>query len=201
MQPTAGMLMTGAWATQLSVVTLVLSGVALVLFFGGAGFIFGPINDIFVAITLFLLMPGVYIVRWLAKGRVGPWFDILSWLALAGMLLAAIGQLLLVVGVIDLQTSFVTGGVGILALLVWIGALSAVAIARRPASVVSLSTGWSGAALTGLAAFTAATGSILPQPVLYALGLPLAVAAGVWIFLLGRDLKRKARVEAPSFAR
>ncbi|MDP8903956.1 MAG: hypothetical protein M3N29_01340 [Chloroflexota bacterium] len=173
-------------SAYVAVITLVLSGVALVLFFGGVGYVFGPINDVLVAATLFLLIPVALAVRRLAAGQAGQWFTVLTWIAIAGMLEAAVGQLLLVVGLISLQTSFLTGAVGIVPVLAWIGGVSYLALRR---DVLDRPTGLWGAAFLGTSAVTAVAGPFLPQPVLYAMGFPLAVAAVGFLWSLARALK------------
>jgi hypothetical protein len=97
---------------------LFLAAVALALFFGGAGERWGPVNDVLVALTLLLLILPVVALPVVLDNPEG-WFVALSYVAVAGLVVAAIGQLLLVAGVIGLNTSFVTGGVGILPLLAW----------------------------------------------------------------------------------
>src|SRR5437660_352283 len=94
----------------LAIPALLLSGLFLALFFGGRGAQFGPLNDFFVAINLFLLVPPALAIRTAVGGQAGAWFTIVTWLAIAGMVLAGVGQLLLIAGVISLQASFVTGG-------------------------------------------------------------------------------------------
>lgn len=175
-------------ATHLAVITLVLSGIAIALFFGGVAYVFGPINDVLISATLVLLVPTALAVRRLAAGHAGTWLDIVTWLAIAGMVGVAVGQLLLVVGVIDLQTSFVTGGIGFLPVLLWIGAVSYLALRSdavdRPVGV------W-GAAFLATSGVAAAGIPVLPQPVLYSLGVPLAIGAVGFLWTLGRSLRRR----------
>lgn len=183
-------LRTAGYATYAAVVTLVLSGIALALFFGGAGAFWGPVNDVLVAVSLFLLIPAVLAVRDLARNeRVATWFEALTYLALAGMVLAAIGQLLLVVRVIDLQTSFVTGGLGILPFLAWVGALSFLALGG---GLVSRTVGLWGAAFVILCIVTVIAIPVLPQTLLYSMGVPLLVTLVGWLIALGGDLLRRA---------
>lgn len=173
-------------SAYVAVITLVLSGVALTLFFGGAGYVFGPINDVLVAATLLLLIPPALAVKRLAGDR--TWLTVVTWVAIAGMVEAAAGQLLLVVGVIDLQTSFITGGIGILPVLVWIGAVSYLALRE---GTVSKATGVWGVVFLGTSALAVIGIPVLPQAVLYSLGLPLAVGAVGFLWALGRSLRRQ----------
>lgn len=181
---------TAGYATFAAIVTLVLSGAALALFFGGAGAFWGPVNDVLIAVSLFLLIPALLAVRELARSAgVGTWFEALTLLALAGMVLAAIGQLLLVVRVIDLQASFVTGGLGTLPFLVWMGAVSYLALNGQ---VLSRAVGLWGAGFL-LVCLVAVVGiPLLPQAVLYAMGIPLLVTLVGWLIALGRELMSRA---------
>ena len=110
-------------SAAVAVVAFVISAIALALFFGGAGMIWGPVNDVFIAICLIALILPILAIDRMAEGQAGIWLRVVTVAALAGAVLAATGQLLLVVGVIDLQTSFVTGGLGFLPVLVWMMAL------------------------------------------------------------------------------
>lgn len=129
MPDSSGALLRAAgYAAFLIIPLLIASGIALWLFFAGAGAVFGPINDLLTAACLGLLALPVLALRSIAGPQVGSWFDIVSALALVGLALAAIGQVLLVIGVISLQASFVTGGLGIVPVLVWGIALAIVAL-------------------------------------------------------------------------
>lgn len=114
-----GLVRAAGWASWVAIVPLVASAIALALFFGGAGQFWGPVNDVLISVTLLLLMLPVLAVLVLVGDQAGTWFSVLTWLTLAGLLLAAAGQLLLVVGVITLENSYMTGGIGILPFLVW----------------------------------------------------------------------------------
>ena len=53
-----------------SIIALVISGVALALFFGGAGAFWGPVNDMFVVVTvLALILPILAVDRLAAAWR------------------------------------------------------------------------------------------------------------------------------------
>lgn len=174
---------------QSAVVTLVLSLIALTLFFAGFGQFFGPINDVLISITFFLLMPAVIVVARLASQLVGVWLQVLSWLALAGLIVAAVGQLALVVGLITLQTSFVTFGLGMVPFLLWIAALSAVTLMRPAPAIVSRATAWWGTAFIIVTAVALVAVPFVPMAILAALALPIVVALGAWMYTLGRDLR------------
>jgi hypothetical protein len=112
----------------LAIAFLILSGIAIALFFGGAGSFWGPINDLATAVALLALVLPVIAVDHLARERTGIWLEVVSVAAIVGIILAATGQILLVLGVIRLETSFVTGGVGILPVFAWLVAVAVLAL-------------------------------------------------------------------------
>lgn len=160
------------WSALVAIPTLVASGIALALFFGGAGAFWGPVNDVLTALTLVALILPIVAVWRLAPDDMGPWFGALCALAIAGALLGAIGQLLLVAGVIDLATSFVTGGAGILPVVVWAVAVVALTLTR---ALLPVEVGWLLAA--SLVAAVLLTVS--------SLALPWIVTAIAGVILLG----------------
>lgn len=170
-------------------VTLALSAVSLALFFGNVAYIFGPINDVLMAIAMVLVVPAVLVVRDLAGHRAGAWFTALTWLALGGIALLVVGQVLLVTGVIGLMTSFATLGLGLVGLLAWAFGLAALALRH---GVVAPAVGrW--AIATGVTLALAAVGwSLLPLMAWSVLGAALLVAFVGWLVALGRDLRARA---------
>jgi len=178
-------------ATLLAVGTLGLSAVALSLFFGGAGGIFGPINDALLAATFALLAPAVAAVRQLARGAAGRWFDIASAAALAGIATAAVGNVLLVVGLLPLVGSFVTLGVGALLVVGWTGALAVIALRH---GVLGRAVGWWAVALvaaTVATAFGTPLSGLGTAELSVVFGIPLLVATVGLLVTLGRDLLRR----------
>ncbi|MEP6872512.1 MAG: hypothetical protein ABI939_11785, partial [Anaerolineaceae bacterium] len=132
----------------LALLALLLAGTFLVLFFR-RGQPYGSLNDFFSALALLLLIlpaAAVYVVAW---NDVGWWLLLLTIAAVAGMALAAAGQLLLILRIIDLRTSFVTGGVGIAPVLAWLGGTAWLALAQH---LLPEAVGWFGAAALGSAA-------------------------------------------------
>lgn len=184
------MLRAAGYCAMAAVATLVASGIALALYFGGVHPVFGPVNDLFTALTLLLMVPVVLAVRQLAEGSLGPWFGWLSVATIVGLVVAAAGFVLLVAGVIDLQASFVTGGVGTLPFLAWVVALAFVSLRRR---LVSAAVGWW---IVVLMAVTVASIAAAPFMSMALLSVTLAPALFVtlagWLIALGRDLLRRA---------
>jgi hypothetical protein len=177
-----------------AIATIVVAGVALAIFFSDTDglAIFGPINDVTTAMTLMLMVPAVAVLHRLVRGGDPVWFRYLSALAIAGMFVAAAGLLLLVIGVIDLQGSFVVGGLGFLPFLAWVIVVGYLSLRGR---LLSRTLGaWIGVFL----AFTLL--SIVAAPFVSMATLaftlfPLLVAAlAGWLYVLGRDLLRESRV-------
>lgn len=114
----------GGWAALAAVPVLVLSLLFLFLFFGGAGAIFGPLNDLTVVVVALLLVPVALAImaRLRERGEARRWFEIVSWLAIAGLVVIALGQAALVVGLLSLDGSFMTGSAGVVPVLVWLAA-------------------------------------------------------------------------------
>jgi hypothetical protein len=107
------------WSTVLAAIALVISGIALAIFFAGPGEPFGSINDAFIAMSLIALIPAVMAVDRLADGHLAPFVRIVTIATIAGIVLASVGQILLIVRVITLEDSYVTGGLGIVPVLAW----------------------------------------------------------------------------------
>ena len=183
------LLRAAGWSAIGAIAALVLAGITIALFFGGAGAQYGPLNDLFSALGLALLALPIVAVWWLVRGETGPWFGVVSLLALAGIVIAAGGQLLLVAGAISLETSFVTGGVGLVPLLIWAVALAVVAF-RSDALADVL--GWLTLAALALIVLTAIVGSMTSGPAVVVLsGLLLAVLVG-WLLALAPGLLARA---------
>lgn len=130
-------------AALLAIPALVLSVVFIVLFFRGAGSAFGPLNDLSVAATAALLiLPTRDLVR-IVETETGVrrrWFTALSLASIAGLVLIVVGQVLISFALVSLETSFVTGSLGILPVIAWSIGLAAIALRRR---VPSTAVGWS----------------------------------------------------------
>ena len=163
---------TASVSVVIAVGTLIVAGITIAFFFGGMGRYWGPINDVFVSATaVALLLPILALVRAVGDGT--PWFRIVSYAALAGCVLIAVGQVLLVVSVIDLNASFWTGGLGVIPVIAWMVAL--VILGLGGAAVPAL-IGWSSLAALAAIGVTILVGMI-------GQGAPFWIACGV--LLLG----------------
>jgi hypothetical protein len=185
----AGQLRLAGLSTLAGVAMLLAGTVAVSLFFANVAYVFGPISDVAFALAMFLLLPAVWAVHRITRGATGTLFAVVSALAAGGMVVSGVGSLALVVRLIDLQTSFVTFGLGMFLFVVWALAVGAVALRT---SLLSASIGW------WVAAFAAATviGTIgwltLPPALAYAGAVVLLVTWAAWLVALGRDLLRRA---------
>lgn len=186
---TIGLLRAGGWAAWAAIATLAVAAVAIALFFGGAGQFWGPVNDIFVSLTAVLLVLPVLAVLLLVGDEVGWWFAAVSWLTVVGLLVVAVGQLLLVVGVISLNTSFWTGGIGILPFVAW--SLATVWTAWT-FGVPGITVGWLLAAVLVLAGLATAVAYVMPGMATAIVSGLLTVVLGAWMAALGADLLGRA---------
>lgn len=168
-----------------AVATLLISAVALALFFGGAGDFWGPVNDVFIALTLLLLLPVMLALLRLAPDDIGPWFAIVTIAAGLGVLLAAVGQVVLVLGGISLQTSFVTGGVGVMPIVAWMIGLAVLVFTR---DMLSVTVGWLLVALLASVVVTTIA-SFGPWPVTAAGAVLLTGLLCGWLLAIAGDLR------------
>lgn len=169
-----------------AIATLLIAGLSLALFFGGAGSFWGPVNDVFSALSLLLLVPVMLAVLRLAPDDIGPWFAIVTLAAVAGALLGAIGQVLLVAGGISLQTSFVTGGIGIMPVLAWAIGLAVLVFTRDMLSVVA---GWLLVGVLLSTVLLTVAGIALPWPATAAIGVLLLVLLSGWLAVMAGELR------------
>ena len=179
----------GGYSALAAIPALVLSGVFLALFFGGFGDFYGPLNDIFSALTLLLTIFPAIAVYAIYREQVGQWFAIITWLAVGGMLVAPIGQLLLVVRVIQLETSFVTGGMGITPVLIWLGALAYLALRHGQVPAVI---GWLLVAGLALALLLTLASAARLSVGVWVFSVGLLVTLSAWYGMLGLELLRRA---------
>jgi len=177
-------------SAYLAIPALVLSGIFLALFFGGVGELFGPLNDVFVAIALALLVLPAWALLGIEGLGARNSFRVLTWLAIGGLLLATVGQLLLVAGVIPLEASFVTGGLGILPVLAWVIAQGYLGLRL---GLPSKPVGATATASIVLAALLALASGVAFDPATLLLSVALLGALAAYLASLGRVLSDRAR--------
>jgi len=184
-------------STWLALVALVLSGIALALFFGGAGEFWGPVNDALIVVTAIALLPAVVAVARLAGDRGAPWVAVVSVAAIAGLVLIAVGQTLLIVGRLSLEGSFVTGGIGVIPFLAWILLVAVLGIGF---GILPARTGWLAVAVLVSIVGVSLIATVTSGPVWWVLGIGLLVVLSVWLadlaLSLGETAQGVAGVEA-----
>lgn len=186
---TVGLVRAAGYSAYAAIATLVVAAVTIALFFGGAGQFWGPVNDVFVSLTTLLLILPVVAVLLLAGDEAGWWFTAVSWLAIAGLLLVAVGQLLLVTGMISLNASFLTGGVGIAPFVLW--ALATIWTAWT-FGTPSMMVGFLLAGVLVMSALTTAVSVALPGTATGVVSGVLVLALCAWLAALGSDLLGRA---------
>ncbi len=165
-------------SSWIALVALVLSGIALALFFGGAGQFWGPVNDGLIVVTAIALLPVVVAVARMAGDRAAPWVAIVSVATVAGLILIAVGQTLLIVGRLSLDGSYVTGGIGVIPVLAWIVLVAALSLGG---GVLPSSTGWLAVATLAAIVVISAIAIVTRGPVLWVAGVGLLVAISAWL--------------------
>lgn len=164
---------------------LLIAGVTIALFFGGAGDFWGPVNDLFTALALLLLVPVMLAVLRLAPDDIGPWFAIITYLAIAGVLVGAAGQIVLVLGGISLQASFVTGGIGLMPILAWAIGFAVLVFTRDMVSVV---VGWLLVGVLVSAALLTVVSLFASWPVIAVAGVITLALLVAWLAALSGEL-------------
>src|SRR5438445_8590091 len=100
----AALYRSAATSAVVGVIAVVAAAITITLFVAGAGEAWGPVNDVFDALLLAAIVLPVLAIDRLAGPDAQPWLRVVTVAAIAGLVLGAVGQLLLVAGVIDLQT-------------------------------------------------------------------------------------------------
>jgi hypothetical protein len=168
-----------------ALIALVISGIALALFFGGAGAFWGPVNDMFtVATVLALILPILAVDRLAADAGVG-WMRIVTIATVLGCVLIAVGQTALVLGFLSLEGSFVTGGIGFIPIVVWLVAL---VVLTFGSGVLPSAVGWTAAAVLALIGVEAIT-VLSPMGFLQGItSIALLTALVAWLWVLSSAL-------------
>jgi hypothetical protein len=178
-----------AASTVVAIVALIAAGITIALFFGGAGSFWGPVNDVFVVVTVLALILPILAVDRLAAAHGVGWMRIVTVAAVLGALLIATGQMLLVLGIIELQTSFLTGGVGFIPIAVW---LVAMVVLSFVSGALPASIGWAAAGALALIVVDAVIGITASGPILWVAGAALLTALVVWLGVLSSTLLSRA---------
>lgn len=168
-----------------SLIALVISGVALALFFGGAGAFWGPVNDMFLVVTvLALILPILAVDRLAAQQGVG-WMRFVSIATIVGVVVIAVGQTALVLRLLTLDGSYVTGGIGFIAIIVWLVALPILAFGS---AVLPSTVGWAAIAVLVLIGVEALVAAAAMGPLLWIASIALLGALVAWLWTLSSTL-------------
>ena len=159
-------------STWVALVALVLSAIALALFFGGAGEVWGPVNDAFIVVAVLAMIPAVLAVDRMAGGHGAPWTRIVTIAAIAGIALMAAGQTLLIVGRLSLDGSYVTGGIGVIPFLAWIVLLAVLSLAS---GVLPRTVGWLAIATIASIVVASVVATVTTGPALWVSTIALVV--------------------------
>jgi hypothetical protein len=189
MTESEGIFRVAGWSTWLALVALVISAIALALFFGGPGEPFGSINDAFIAIALVALVPAIVAVDRIAGERGSPWVRIISVAAIAGIVLITIGQVLLITRNLTLEGSYVTGGIGVVPVLAWI---VLVAVLSLGLGVLSPAIGWLAVAALATIVVSSIVVSISTGLLPWVASVALLVAISAWLGGLAVEIGSRA---------
>jgi hypothetical protein len=172
-----------------ALIALVISGITLALFFGGAGAFWGPVNDMFIVVTvLALILPMLAVDRLAAEAGIG-WVRLVTIGAVLGAILIAVGQTALVLGFLSLQGSFVTGGLGFIPIVVWLVALVVLTFAS---GVLPSPVGGAAVVVLVLIGVEALVGSATYGPLLWIASIALLAALVAWLWILSSTLLARA---------
>jgi len=178
-----------SWASWVALVALAIAAVTIALFFAGAGEFWGPVNDVFDVVVLLALVFPVLAIDRLAGPAAGAWLKVVTVAAIAGLVLAAAGEALLVIGIIDLETSYVTGGVGIIPFFAWLIALAILALGR---GILPPSIGWLSLGFLGLTVAVLAVSALTYGPPLWVATVALVVVIGALFVALATTMASTA---------
>jgi len=172
-----------------ALIALVISGITLALFFGGAGAFWGPVNDMFIVVTVLALnLPMLAVDRHAADAGIG-WVRLVTIGAVLGAILIAVGQTALVLGFLSLQGSFVTGGLGFIPIVVWLVALVVLTFAS---GVLPSPVGGAAVVVLVLIGVEALVGSATYGPLLWIASIALLAAMVAWLWILSSTLLARA---------
>jgi hypothetical protein len=197
MMATTDLYRLASMSTWIALVALVLSGIALALFFAGAGAFWGPMNDALIVVTVIALIPTALAVLRMAGDHGTPWVALVSLLTIAGLVLIAVGQTLLIVGRLSLDGSYVTGGIGVVPVLAWmlLTAILALGMGVLPSRV-----GWLAVATLVAIVVCSVTAAITTGPVLWIETFTLVAILVLWLGSLASTFADGAAVASAAIA-
>jgi hypothetical protein len=172
-------------STWVALVALVVSGIALALFFAGAGAFWGPVNDALIVVAVLAMIPAVLTVDRLAGDHGSPWTRIVTIAAIAGIALMATGQTLLILGRLSLDGSYVTGGIGVVPFLAW---MALVAVLSLASGILPRPVGWLAAVSLGAIVVVGVIAAITTGPALWLGSVAALVVLAAWLAALANAL-------------
>lgn len=164
----------------LAIPTLALASIYGVYFFKTRDPRMGLLNDVYSAIVLLLLILPVLAIN-VSQAPTVSWLDTVTWMTIVGLIIGAGGQFLLVFEKINLATSFITGGISLLPIIAWMGALIYLSLFRQS---LSASIGWLSAAILLLVAMLPVTWAFLRATFSFLTAL-LLITLAAWLLSLG----------------
>jgi hypothetical protein len=173
------------WSAALAVVTLIISAIALAIFFR-VGEPWGSINDGLIVVTALALIPAMVAIDRLAGGQ-AAWLRIVTIVAIAGAVLISVGQSLLIVRILSLEGSYVTGGIGLLPILVWLIALVVLAFS---AGAIPASIGWTALASLVMIVVFSVVAMITMGPALWVAAVVLIGVLAAWLLAMSTTFLR-----------
>ena len=144
----------------------------------------------FYLVLMIALIPAVLAVDRLASGDGTTWVRLLTVAAIAGLVVMAAGQSLLIVGRLSLEGSYVTGGIGIVPFIAWIVLTAVLALggaAALPQSVGLLAVG-SVATIVAMSLI----GALTRGPLLWIAAIAVVVAISAWLIALAQTFSERA---------
>jgi hypothetical protein len=172
-----------------ALIALVISGITIALFFGGAGAFWGPVNDMFIVVTVLALILPILAVDRLAAEAGAGWMRLVTIAAVLGATLIAVGQMALVLGFHSLQGSFVTGGVGFIPIVVWLVAL---VVLTFGSGALPPAVGWTALAVLVLIGVEALTAFAPMGIIQWITSIVLLTAMVAWLWILSSTLLSRA---------
>src|SRR5439155_4878885 len=135
-----------------------------------------------------LILPMLAVAR-LAGDHGAPWVAILTTAAVAGLVLIAVGQTLLIVGRLSLDGSYVTGGIGVVPVLAWI---VLVAILSLNSGILPSTVGWLAVATLAAIVIVSIVAVVTRGPALWLAGVAMLIVISAWLAGLASSIGASA---------